>query len=179
MGVPCGRKDPGNPEVKTIVVSTLSPSNVRVDPAVSAAEAVTLTLGDLGTFVFVGGQQWLDLSDETAEFRAEVADLADRSRRFLLAMRAVDARLARELSGVGFELGLDPSSYLSGGGTVDPQRWVAYLRFFGRLTGQGALEGTELTLALEDRTGVKLGDEDLEQVRTVQDAIDKVKERQA
>jgi len=158
MGVPCGRKDPSDPEVKTIVVSTLSPSNVRVDPAVSAAEAVTLTLEGLGTFVFVGGQQWLDLSDETAEFRAEVADLADRSRRFQLAMRAVDARLARELTGVGFELGLDPSSYLSGGGTVDPQRWVAYLRFFGRLTGAGALAGTELTLALAPGTVLQVGE---------------------
>ena len=45
--------------------------------------------------------------------------------------------------------------------------------------GLHPLDIVELTLALEDRTGVKLGDEDLEQVRTVQDAIDKVKERQA
>ena len=45
--------------------------------------------------------------------------------------------------------------------------------------GLDSLDIVELTLALEDRTGVKLGDEDLEQVRTVQDAIDKVKERQA
>jgi acyl carrier protein len=45
--------------------------------------------------------------------------------------------------------------------------------------GLDSLDIVELTLALEDRTGVKLGDEDLEHVRTVQDAIDKVKERQA
>jgi acyl carrier protein len=45
--------------------------------------------------------------------------------------------------------------------------------------GLDSLDIVELTLALEDRTGVKLGDEDLEQVRTVQDAIDKVRERQA
>jgi len=41
--------------------------------------------------------------------------------------------------------------------------------------GLDSLDIVELTLALEDRTG----DEDLEHVRTVQDAIDKVKERQA
>jgi acyl carrier protein len=45
--------------------------------------------------------------------------------------------------------------------------------------GLDSLDIVELTLALEDRTGVKLGDEDLEQVRTVKDAMDKVKERQA
>jgi acyl carrier protein len=45
--------------------------------------------------------------------------------------------------------------------------------------GLDSLDIVELTLALEDRTGVKLADEDLEHVRTVQDAIDKVKERQA
>jgi len=45
--------------------------------------------------------------------------------------------------------------------------------------GLDSLDIVELTLALEDRTGVKLGDEDLEQVRTVQDAISKVEERRA
>ncbi len=45
--------------------------------------------------------------------------------------------------------------------------------------GLDSLDIVELTLALEDRTGVKLADEDLEDVRTVQDAIDKVKERRA
>jgi acyl carrier protein len=45
--------------------------------------------------------------------------------------------------------------------------------------GLDSLDIVELTLALEDRTGVKLGDEDLEQVRSVKDAMDKVRERQA
>jgi len=45
--------------------------------------------------------------------------------------------------------------------------------------GLDSLDVVELTLALEDRTGVKLGDDELEQVRTVQDAIDKVREKQA
>jgi acyl carrier protein len=45
--------------------------------------------------------------------------------------------------------------------------------------GLDSLDIVELTLALEDRTGVKLADEDLEQVRTVQDAVNKVRERQA
>jgi acyl carrier protein len=45
--------------------------------------------------------------------------------------------------------------------------------------GLDSLDIVELTLALEDRIGVKLGDDDLEQVRTVQDAIDKVQEKQA
>jgi acyl carrier protein len=45
--------------------------------------------------------------------------------------------------------------------------------------GLDSLDVVELTLALEDRTGVKLGDDELEQVRTVQDAIDKVAEKLA
>lgn len=45
--------------------------------------------------------------------------------------------------------------------------------------GLDSLDVVELTLALEDRTGVKLGDDDLENVRTVQDAIDKVREQRA
>jgi len=45
--------------------------------------------------------------------------------------------------------------------------------------GLDSLDIVELTLALEDRTGIKLGDDDLEQVRSVQDAIDKVREKQA
>jgi acyl carrier protein len=45
--------------------------------------------------------------------------------------------------------------------------------------GLDSLDIVDLTMALEDRTGVKLGDEDLEQVRTVGDAIAKVAERQA
>ena len=45
--------------------------------------------------------------------------------------------------------------------------------------GLDSLDVVELTLVLEDRVGVKLGDEDLEGVRTVGDAIAKVRERQA
>jgi len=45
--------------------------------------------------------------------------------------------------------------------------------------GLDSLDVVELTLVLEERTGVKLEDEELEDVRTVQDAIDKVQEKQA
>ena len=45
--------------------------------------------------------------------------------------------------------------------------------------GLDSLDVVELTLVLEEKTGVKLEDEELEDVRTVQDAIDKVKEKQA
>jgi acyl carrier protein len=45
--------------------------------------------------------------------------------------------------------------------------------------GLDSLDVVELTLVLEERTGVKLEDEELEDVRTVQDAMDKVKEKQA
>lgn len=44
--------------------------------------------------------------------------------------------------------------------------------------GLDSLDVVELTLVLEEKTGVKLEDEELEDVRTVQDAIDKVKEKQ-
>jgi acyl carrier protein len=40
--------------------------------------------------------------------------------------------------------------------------------------GLDSLDVVELTLVLEEETGVKLEDEELEDVRTVQDAIDKV-----
>ena len=45
--------------------------------------------------------------------------------------------------------------------------------------GLDSLDVVELTLVLEDKVGVKLGDEDLEGVRTVGDAIAKVQERRA
>jgi acyl carrier protein len=45
--------------------------------------------------------------------------------------------------------------------------------------GLDSLDVVELTLVLEERTGVKLEDEELEDVRTVQDAIDKVTEKAA
>ncbi|MEX2550239.1 MAG: acyl carrier protein [Nitriliruptoraceae bacterium] len=45
--------------------------------------------------------------------------------------------------------------------------------------GLDSLDVVELTLVLEEKTGIKLEDEELEDVKTVQDAIDKVKEKQA
>ncbi|TVP65841.1 MAG: acyl carrier protein [Nitriliruptor sp.] len=45
--------------------------------------------------------------------------------------------------------------------------------------GLDSLDVVELTLVLEEKIGVKLEDEELEDVRTVQDAIDKVEEKQA
>lgn len=44
--------------------------------------------------------------------------------------------------------------------------------------GLDSLDVVELTLILEEQTGVRLEDEELEGVRTVQDAIDKVVEKQ-
>ncbi|MFA9444845.1 acyl carrier protein [Egicoccus sp. AB-alg6-2] len=44
--------------------------------------------------------------------------------------------------------------------------------------GLDSLDVVELTLVLEEETGVKLEDEELEDVRTVQDAIDKITEKQ-
>ena len=45
--------------------------------------------------------------------------------------------------------------------------------------GLDSLDVVELTLVLEEKTGVKLEDEELEDVKTIQDAIDKVTEKQA
>jgi len=45
--------------------------------------------------------------------------------------------------------------------------------------GLDSLDVVELTLVLEEKTGVKLEDEELEDVRTVQDAMSKVAEKQA
>ena len=44
--------------------------------------------------------------------------------------------------------------------------------------GLDSLDVVELTLVLEEETGVKLEDEELEDVRTVRDAINKVSEKQ-
>jgi acyl carrier protein len=43
--------------------------------------------------------------------------------------------------------------------------------------GLDSLDVVELTLVLEEEVGVKLEDEELEDVRTVQDAIDKITEK--
>ncbi|HSK24031.1 MAG TPA: acyl carrier protein [Egicoccus sp.] len=45
--------------------------------------------------------------------------------------------------------------------------------------GLDSLDVVELTLVLEEETGVKLEDEELEDVRTVQDAIAKITEKQS
>ena len=45
--------------------------------------------------------------------------------------------------------------------------------------GLDSLDVVELPLVLEEKTGVKLEDEELEDVRTVKDAMDKVAEKQA
>jgi len=45
--------------------------------------------------------------------------------------------------------------------------------------GLDSLDVVELTLVLEERTGVKLEDEELEHVRTVGDAMAKIAEKQA
>ncbi len=45
--------------------------------------------------------------------------------------------------------------------------------------GLDSLDVVELTLVLEEETGVKLEDEELEDVRTVQDAMDKVSQKKA
>ncbi len=44
--------------------------------------------------------------------------------------------------------------------------------------GLDSLDVVELTLVLEEKTGVKLEDEELEDVRTVKDAMNKVQEKQ-
>jgi acyl carrier protein len=44
--------------------------------------------------------------------------------------------------------------------------------------GLDSLDVVELTLVVEEETGVKLEDEELEDVRTVQDAMDKVAAKQ-
>jgi len=44
--------------------------------------------------------------------------------------------------------------------------------------GLDSLDVVELTLVLEEKTGVKLEDEELEEIRTVQQAVDKIAEKQ-
>ncbi len=44
--------------------------------------------------------------------------------------------------------------------------------------GLDSLDVVELTLVLEEKTGVKLEDEELEDVRTLQDAVNKIAEKQ-
>jgi len=160
MAVPCGRKNSGGgdpPETATIVTA-FSPSNLRVDPTITAAEAVTLDLGGIGTFVFVGGQQWLEYSDSTVRFTAELADLADRTRRFQLSMRAGSLRLGRALDAADLDLTLDPAAYAINGGPVDPATWTTYARFHGRLIGQGGLAGNEVTIELEPGRLLQVGE---------------------
>jgi acyl carrier protein len=44
--------------------------------------------------------------------------------------------------------------------------------------GLDSLDVVELTLVLEEKTGVKLEDEELEDIRTLQQAVDKIAEKQ-
>ena len=72
MGVPCGStsSSPATPQPEDpgpLVTSAFVPSNARVDASISDAEATTLSLeGIEGTFIFMGGQQWLDYEDGSA-----------------------------------------------------------------------------------------------------------------
>ena len=68
-------------------------------------------------------------------------------------------------------------SILSGEFSVPAEEVTAEATF--EALGLDSLDVVELTLVLEDKVGVKLGDEDLEDVRTVGDAIAKVQERRA
>ncbi|MEM8710872.1 MAG: hypothetical protein AAGG01_07965 [Planctomycetota bacterium] len=164
MGVPCGSKSsesvvtqPKAPEVA--VSGAFVPSNARVDDSISAAEATTLTLEGIdGTFVFVGGQQWLDYEDGTAQLTAELADAGDRNRRFSLSLRAVDRRFSSDLGGASFALDLDPSAYKDGGGSIDPDLWIAFARFTGTLTGLDHLDGTNLTIELAQDAVLQVGE---------------------
>lgn len=45
--------------------------------------------------------------------------------------------------------------------------------------GLDSLDVVELTLVLEEKTGVKLEDEELEDIRTLQQAVDKIAEKQS
>ena len=164
MGVPCGSTStpvpqtaPEAPELE--VTGAFVPSNARVDDSISASEATTLSLEGIdGTFVFVGGQQWLDYVDGTARLMAEVADVDNRARRFELNLRATDRRFAADLGDASFDLGLDPTSYKDDGGPIDPDLWVAYTRFVGTLSGLEDLEGTDLTIELEPDTVLQIGE---------------------
>ena len=164
MGVPCGSTStpgPGTaPEVPELeVTGALVPSNARVDDSISASEAATLTLSGIdGTFVFVGGQQWLDYVDGSARLMAELADVNNRARRFELNLRAVDRRFAADLGGAAFKLDMEPTSYKEEGGAIDPDLWTAYARFAGTLNGLGELEGTDLAIELEPGAVLQIGE---------------------
>jgi hypothetical protein len=130
-----------------------------VDDSISAAEATTLSLDGIdGTFVFVGGQQWLDYEDGSARLMAELADAENRDRRFELNLHATDRRFAADLGDAAFQLDMEPSAYKSDGGLVDPDLWAAYASFTGTLNGLGDLEGTDVTLELEPETVLQIGE---------------------
>lgn len=160
MGVPCGRSEStstGSPDEgpPPTVTASFVPSNVRVDPDMSAADAATLVLeGVPGTFVFAGGQQWLDYEDGTARLVAELADLEDRERRFELNLRAMG--LGKRLDDVA--LLLDQESYSEGGGAIDPALWRTFGVVEGSLTGLRDLTGLYLTFDLSEGGVLQIGE---------------------
>ncbi|QDV04679.1 hypothetical protein Poly30_01720 [Planctomycetes bacterium Poly30] len=163
MGVPCGSKSspsPSDPSAPALTVTgSFVPSNARVDDSISAAEATTLVLDGIeGTFVFVGGQQWLDYEDGTARLIAELADAGDRNRRFELNLQAGIRRFPADLGGAEFRYALEPVAYKAQGGMIDPDRWIGFGRFAGSLTGLSDLSGTNLTLELEPDTVLQVGE---------------------
>lgn len=164
MGVPCGSNSAPavhtQPELpQPDVTKAFVPSNARVDDSISTSEAVTLSLDGVdGTFVFVGGQRWLDYEDGSARLLAEVADADNSNRRFALNLHAVDRRSAGDLGDDAFRLDMEPTAYKAAGGLIDPDLWVAYKNFDGSMIGLGDLAGTELTVELERDTVLQIGE---------------------
>ncbi|GGR22831.1 MULTISPECIES: acyl carrier protein [Deinococcus] len=61
---------------------------------------------------------------------------------------------------------------------VDAEKVVPEARFVEDL-GADSLETVELIMGLEDKFGISIADEDAEQIRTVQAAVDYVASKQA
>ena len=61
---------------------------------------------------------------------------------------------------------------------VDAEKVVPEARFVEDL-GADSLETVELIMGLEDKFGISIADEDAEQIRTVQAAVDYVTSKQA
>lgn len=157
MGIPCGSKDAdsSNGAPPPAVTASFIPSNVRVDPDIRAVDAATLTLdGVPGTFVFVGGQQWLDYDDGTAQLVAELADLNDRERRFEMIISATGPGQ----SAANLALLLNVDAYADAGGDIDPEQWSTFGGLTGTLTGLRELDGVRLSLVLTPGGVLQIGE---------------------
>lgn len=144
----------------TLAASLLPESSLAILPAEKdplfgeSGGGHTLWLPGIGTdFVFVGGGTLNQHADGSAHILGLAASRSAPSRQFLVRAELqgrVQPGDASHPPAGSPKLELDPTAYLSGGGTIDPKTWIYFEELQGELVGVADLEGARLAI---ERTG--------------------------